>query len=61
MHRSEDASKKIVYYPVTTWSPAGQRVSGNELLVKNNDVWIRQAVDACSGEGLQTVNGPATV
>ena len=59
--RSKDASKKIVYYPVTTWRPAGQRVSGSELLVKNNDVWFRQAVDACSGEGLQTVNGPATV
>jgi hypothetical protein len=33
----------------------------DELLVKNNDVWFRRAVDACSGEGLQTVNGSATV
>jgi hypothetical protein len=26
----------------------------------NNDAWFRRAVDACSGEGLQTINGPAT-
>ena len=26
----------------------------------NNDVWFRRAVDACSGEGLQTINGSAT-
>ena len=58
---SDDASNKIVYYPVTTWGLDGQRVSGNELLVKNNDVWFRRAVDACRGEGLQTVNGSATV
>jgi hypothetical protein len=58
---SDDAPNKIVYYPDTTCGPAGQRVSGNELLVKNNDVWFRRTVDACSGEGLQTVNGSATV
>jgi hypothetical protein len=58
---SDETSNKIVYYPVTTWGPTGQRVPGNELLVKNNDVWFRRAVDACSGEGLQTVNGSATV
>ena len=58
---SDDASNKIVYYPVTTRGPTGQRVSGNELFVKNNDVWFHRAVDACSCEGLQTVNGSATV
>ena len=41
--------------------PVGQQVSGNELLLKNNDVWFGRTVDACSGEGLQTVNGSATV
>jgi hypothetical protein len=60
-HAGATTHRKNVYYPVTTWGPAGQRVAGNKLLVKNNDVWFRRTVDACSGEGLQAVNGSATV
>ena len=36
-------------------------LQGDAARNNSNDVWHRRAVDACSGEGLQTVNGSATV
>ncbi len=58
-YKIDDESKKTVYYPTAICGLADRRVSRDELLQTRNDVWHRRAVDACSGEGLQTVNGPA--
>jgi len=49
--------------PSTIWSwpeaVSGPSHQGNLLVKTNNDVRNRRTVDACSSEGLQTVNGPA--
>jgi hypothetical protein len=53
-----DESDKTVYYPIVARRLATSLQGSTARQIKS-DVWRRRTVDACSSEGLQTVNGPA--